>query len=401
MPRTALPQTDRRRHAVGFHLVAVVFAIALVFSTLPTPLYGLYQLRDHFAAPVITVVFAAYAVGVMAGLYFAGHISDWVGRRRVVLAGTVTELVSAVVFLVWPEVPGLIVARLLCGAGIGVLTATVTAHMGELRAVARPAEHPSRAALAATAVTMGGLALGPVVGGVLAEVLDAPLTGAFVPFVVLFALSLPLLPLIPETVDRPARPPAYRPQRVSVPARSRAAFLSAAAGVFVAFAVLGLFTSLAPTLMAGVFDEPSRVVGGLVAFAVLGAGAVAQVGLAGLDAAVRSRWGVAAMLAGLVLTPVSALLGVELLFWVGGVLGGAGSGLLFRSSVETVSGLAAPGAKAEVLAALFLAAYVGIALPVLGVGLVLVWLPAAVALVVFAVPMSGLVVWAARAGRRS
>ncbi|WP_084794039.1 MFS transporter [Actinokineospora bangkokensis] len=396
MSTALLTRPAARRHAVGFHLVAAVFAIALVFSTLPTPLYGLYQRRDGFAAPVVTVIFAAYAVGVVLGLYFAGHVSDWLGRRRVVAAGVGAELVSAVVFLLWPDVPGLLLARLLCGTGIGVLTATVTAHMGELRAAARPEEHPSRAALAATAVTMGGLALGPVVGGLLADHLRDPLAGSFELFIGLFAVSMAVLALVPETVVRPEIAPGYRPQRVAVPEASRAAFAGAAVQAFVAFAATGLATALAPTVLSAVFGETSRMAGGLVAFSVLGSGAAAQVGLAGLPAGVRARLGRAAMVVALVLMPVSALLVWQPVYWVAGVLSGVGSGLMFKRSVEVVAGIAGAGRKAESLAALFLAAYAGIAAPVLGVGLALVWLPAQAALVVFAAPMMALVWWSSR-----
>jgi hypothetical protein len=57
------------------------------------------------------------------------------------------------------------------------------------------------------------------------------------------------------------------------------------------------------------------------------------------------------------------------LFLTGGLLAGAGAGVLFKGAVATTAGLAGPEHRAEALAALFLAAYVGLALPVLGLGL--------------------------------
>ncbi len=61
----------------------------------------IYQQRDGFPTYVITVIFASYAVGVMASLYLAGHVSDWLGRRRIALLAVLAEALSAVVFLVW------------------------------------------------------------------------------------------------------------------------------------------------------------------------------------------------------------------------------------------------------------------------------------------------------------
>jgi hypothetical protein len=52
--------------------------------------------------------------------------------------------------------------------------------------------------------------------------------------------------------------------------------------------------------------------------------------------------------------------------------------------VVTVSGLAAPVRRAEALAGFFLAGYVGISVPVLGLGVLSEWVAPRVALLVFA-----------------
>ena len=44
--------------AVSFWVLAVIFAVAMAFSTVPTPLYATYQQRDGFSTFMITVVFA-------------------------------------------------------------------------------------------------------------------------------------------------------------------------------------------------------------------------------------------------------------------------------------------------------------------------------------------------------
>jgi len=110
-PATIRPQR-RPRYAAGFWLAAVAFLAAMAFSTIPTPLYVLYQQRDGFSSFVVTVVFAVYAVGVIASLLLAGHISDWVGRRRVLVPALAMEDANLTVFLIGGG---------LAGAGAGVL----------------------------------------------------------------------------------------------------------------------------------------------------------------------------------------------------------------------------------------------------------------------------------------
>ncbi|MEV4318967.1 MFS transporter [Actinocrispum sp. NPDC049592] len=392
----ASPARWRVGHGGGFWVIAAAFTAALAFSTLPTPLYSLYQQRDGFPTFVITVIFAAYAVGVMASLYLAGHVSDWLGRRRVIVAAVLAEALSAVLFLTWMDVPGLIVARLVSGIGIGALTATATAHLSELRVVSRPSEDGSRSGLVSSVANMGGLALGPVIGGVLAQYVTSPLTVPYLVFLfVLLAMAI-AVSLVPETVERQEERPAYRPQRVSLPSAARPTFFAATTGALAVFAIMGLFTALAPTLLNQVFHQPSKLLGGIVTTSVLGASAVSQIVFAQLARRTQLKLGIALTATGLVVIPVAALAGVLWLFMAGGIVAGMGVGLGFRAAVGTAAMLADPATRGEVLAAFFLGAYMGLVLPVLAIGLALIWLPSTTVVLWFAAVELVVIAWAGR-----
>ena len=384
----------RLRHGSGFWVIAAAFLSVMAFSTLPTPLYALYQQRDGFPTWVITVVFAAYAVGVIASLFFVGHISDWAGRRRMVLVSIAIEFLAAVIFIFWNDISGLLVARFISGVGVGALTATATAHLSELRSVARPDEGPARAGTVSTVVNTGGLALGPLIAGVLAQFVPLPLLVPYLVFVVILTIAVVAVALVPETVERAEERPAYRPQRISLPKGARNTFGAAAIAAFAGFAVFGLFTSLAPTVLAGTLHETSRLIAGLVTFAVFAASAVSQVALARVPERVQLRTSLGLVVVGLLALAVSVLVADLPLFVISGVLAGAGVGLLFRSSIAVAASLAAPDRKGEVLATIFLIAYIGLALPALIVGLALIALPVAPVLVTFVVVTGVLMVWA-------
>src|SRR4051794_27288002 len=116
MPLSPLPASGtRRHHGVGFWAVAFAFLIVMASSTIPSPLYGLYQARDGFSSFMITLIYAAYAVGVVAALLLAGHVSDWHGRRRILLPAIAVSILSTVLFLLWRDTAGLIVARVVSG----------------------------------------------------------------------------------------------------------------------------------------------------------------------------------------------------------------------------------------------------------------------------------------------
>jgi MFS family permease len=377
------PAAWRLRHGAGFWVIASAFLIVMAFSTVPTPLYVLYQARDGFATFLVTAIFAAYAIGVMASLYLAGHVSDWLGRRRVILAAVVIELLAAVLFLAWPEVPGLFVARFVSGVGVGALTATATAHLSELRAVARPEESGRTSNTVSSFVNIGGLGFGPLIAGFLAQYVAAPLVVPFVVFVFLLAFAAIGVALVPETVERWEERPAYRPQRVSLPKASRGTFYSAGAAAFSAFAVLGLFTSLTPTFIAGTLHETSRLVAGAVTFAVFGSAAITQVLTARMPVARQLRLAALLTTTGLLAMSAAALVVNLSLFVVAGAIAGAGVGVQFRASVSVAASLALPPSRGEVLAALFLIAYAGLAVPVLLLGVALTFLSSTAVLLGF------------------
>jgi MFS family permease len=390
------------RHRIGFWLVAYAFAVTMAFSAVPTPLYVLYQARDGFGSFTLTLIFAAYAVGVALSLLLAGHLSDWAGRRRMLAVAIAVNLASGVLFLTWPTVPGLLVARFVSGVSIGLLTATATAHLTELHRTASGGAGAGSgasggssasggsggsggmASVVSTAANLGGIGLGPLLAGLLAQYAPNPLHLSYFVAEGLMLAGLLGLALVPETVTRPEPRPAYRPQRVSVPRASRPAFWAAGATGAVVFSVFGLFTSLAPSFLAGTLHERSHALAGVTAFAVFGAAALSQILLARMPLRRLLGFGIALLVVGLAGVTVAVWVASLALLLVGGVIAGAGAGATFKGAVATVISIAPEQARGEALAGLFLAAYLGLAVPVIGLGIATRYLSAPAALLIFA-----------------
>lgn len=367
----------------AFWFVAATFAAIMAYSTLPTPLYARYEQADGFPHPVVTVVFAAYAVGVLASLYLAGHVSDWFGRRPVLVVAIAIQVIAALTFAIRPELGGLLVGRVVNGIGVGILTATATAYLAELRASSRPGESIAFAASIATAANLGGLGLGPIVGGMFAEWLPDPLHLPHLVFAALFAVAVVLALRLPETATLPDPRPRWRPQRILIPRADRPLFLAAAAAAFTAFAVFGLFGSVVPALLANVLHESDAFVAGLIAGSVFLAACVSQLVFASRSAVTRARLPLVLVPLGLVAVGAGVLLEQLPVFAAGGLVAGAGVGLLFRSSLDTAGELAPAHARGEGLAAVFLVAYAGLVLPVVGTGVALVYFSETAVIVVF------------------
>ncbi|MDT0431128.1 MFS transporter [Streptomyces salyersiae] len=345
-------------------LAGAVFAVCMAGTTLPTPLYGLYQDAFGFSELMVTVVYAVYAFGVIGVLLLAGNASDTVGRRPVLLWGLGCAALSAVCFLCATSLGWLYVGRLLSGLSAGLFTGAATAYVMELA----PGKGSPRASLVATAANMGGLGCGPLLAGILAQYAPWPLYLPFAVHLALLAGSAVVLLGLRETV-RERRPlKTVRPQRPALPPEVRAVFRPAALASFVGFALFGVFTSVSPTFLAESLDVGNHAVSGLVVALAFFASIAGQSAVGRFGVRRSLPLGCVCLLAGLAL--LAGALWWELLWLVvlSAVVGGTGQGLAFRGALSAVAAASPADRRAAVISTLFVVAYVGISLPVIGVG---------------------------------
>jgi MFS family permease len=102
---SAAKQTRRAvPRRVAFWLAALILSVTMLGTTLPTPLYVIYQAQWHFSAAIVTVTFAVYAAAVLATLLLAGRSSDQAGRKPVLAVALACSALSTVVFILAPNV---------------------------------------------------------------------------------------------------------------------------------------------------------------------------------------------------------------------------------------------------------------------------------------------------------
>ncbi|MFI9646350.1 MFS transporter [Streptomyces sp. NPDC052040] len=333
-------------------------------TTLPTPLYGLYRERIGFSELIVTVVFAVYAVGVITALLAAGDFSDVLGRRPVLLCALALAALSAVCFLCEGGLPLLYTGRVLSGFSAGLLSGTGTAAVLEL---APPGRH-ARAGLAATAANMGGLGLGPLLSGALAAYAPWPLRLPFLVHLVLLAAAAAVVGRLPETVRRAVPRPPLRPQGMTVPPEVRGVFAPCALAAFAGFALLGLFTAVAPAFLGETLGERNLAAVGAVVFSVFCASTCGQLLLGRVGTRRALPLGALVLVAGLLLVGAALLLESLPVLLLGAVTGGLGQGLAFRAGLTAVGSTAPDTHRGATISAFFVVAYVGISVPVVGVG---------------------------------
>ncbi|MFG3343684.1 MFS transporter [Streptomyces sp. NPDC048018] len=367
-PRAQAPDVPAGRGGRGWIpclLAGAVFVVCMAGTTLPTPLYPLYQEKFGFSELTVTVVYAVYAFGVIGVLLLVGNASDTVGRRPALFWGLGFAAASAVCFLSASALGWLYAGRLLSGLSAGLFTGAATAYVMELA----PPGGASRATFVATAANMGGLGCGPLLAGLLAEYAPEPLVLPFVVHLALVALSALVLLRLPETVRDPRPLATVRPQRPALPPQVRAVFVPAAIAAFVGFALFGVFTSVSPAFLGRYLHVDNHAVSGLVVALAFFASTAGQLAVSRVGVARSLPLGCAVLFVGLLLLAGALYADLLVLVVLAALVGGVGQGLAFRAALSAVAQAAPAAHRAAVISTLFVVAYTGISLPVIGVGL--------------------------------
>lgn len=350
-------------------LTVVVLATLLVGANLATPLYPLIRASLGLSAFDTTVAFAAYVLTLVAGLLLVGHWSDHIGRRAALVLAVLTGVLGAVVFGAATSLPLLVLGRCLQGAAVACATGAGSAALRDL--LPHRPEWASRFTLVASA---GGVAAGPMIGGLLSLLPDPTRLPFGLYAVVLALLLIPLVLLDARPAIKQAQPvrplSALKPRRPAVSRTARRAFWSASAVGFLSFAVFGFSLSLAPTYVTAMAGEVGRPVVGLLAGLVLAVSAASQLFPQGAAKPAQSGvLGLLVMAIGVALIPVAGAVGNVPLLIAALVLAGAGQGVAFRTVFNAVAQQVEGSQHAQIISTVYVITYLGSAVPVLGLGL--------------------------------
>ena len=354
-----------KSHLAGSAFVAFGFAVAMMGTTLPTPLYPLYN-RAFALPPVLTpVIFATYALGVVATLLFFGYLSDEIGRRPMMVAALCLSAASALTFLFAHGLTALLVGRVLSGLSAGIASGTATAWLVDLAG----RRGKQQATLLAVAANIGGLALGPLVAGLLAGLAPSPLR---LPFVVNLALLAPALLGVlqaPQPVVVPNPRIRLRLQSMRVPPEVSDIFPPAAIVGICAFAVAGVFSAVAPEFLGNELGDKSAVRAGLLVFLFFAMAASGQLTVNRIPKRLGLTVGCVVLVVGLGLLAAALATRSAVLLFVSAAVSGLGEGLPVGFGLGAINEKVGDK-RGETDSAYFVLLYCGVALPVVGVGVV-------------------------------
>lgn len=339
----------------------VTAALFLACSSAPTPVYHLYQETLGLSPFLLTLIFAAYSLSLLAALLTMGSLSDYTGRKPVIAIALAMNAVALLVFSMAGSATALILARVLQGFASGTATAALGAAILD--------SDRARGPILNSITAFIGLATGSLLSGALVAYAPAPTRAVFDLLLAVTLILAALLPRMPETTGGKSGALASLRPEVHVPSSARAALLRIAPVNIAGWALGGFYFSLMPSLVRVATGVTSPFIGGIVVailpftaiFVVLFLRHVTPPRLLTICAY--------ALLAGVALTLVGVHLHHVILMLLGAVVAGVGFGTSLSGTMRTLLPLAGAHERAGLISAYYVLGYLAFSLPAIMVGL--------------------------------
>jgi predicted MFS family arabinose efflux permease len=366
-PATVANTKPSRRRTLSprasFWAAAAVAFLAFAAGSAASPLYRIYEDKFNFAPTTLTLLFTVYIVVLLGTLLFFGSVSDYTGRRIVMLAGLASGAAGCGLFLIAQGVGLLFAARTLQGVAVGLTSGAASATLFDLR------PNSGAAPVVSSAAPTGGQALGASGASVLAQYAPAPthlvwwlFLGAFITGVVA-VLAMPE----PGTV-RPGVVSSLRPH-VRVPQAARGAFATAVPALVGIWALAGFYLSLGPSLAAQLLHSTNLLWGGLLIFLLTGLGATSSALLARKDPSAVMLGGCLVLIVGASVTFASIETGMSAVLFVGTAIAGLGFGPAFMGAYRATVAAATSHDRTGLITAIYIVSYLATGIPAVLAGI--------------------------------
>jgi hypothetical protein len=347
----------------SFWAVAAFAFLAFAASTAASPLYPIYEDEFSFAPTTLTLLFTVYILVLLGTLLVFGSVSEYTGRRMVMLAGLAFGAAGCGVFLIAHGVELLFAARALQGVAVGLISGAASAALFDLR--------PSGGAapVVSSAAPTGGQALGAIGASVLAQYAPAPthlvwwlLLGAFI------TGAVAVLAMREPGTVRPGVVSSLRPH-VGVPQAARGAFATAVPALLGIWALAGFYLSLGPSLAAQLLHSKDSLWGGILIFLLTGLAAAASVFLARKNPSVVMLGGCLVLIVGALVVLASIETGASAVLFVGTAIAGIGFGPAFMGSYRATVAAATSDDRTGLITAIYIVSYLATGIPAVLAGI--------------------------------
>ncbi|WMW60135.1 MFS transporter [Serratia marcescens] len=363
----AAPKNMQTSHTAILLFLALALMSALLNSSAPTPLYPLYQQQLALSSVSLTVVYGAYAAGVLISLFGVGNLAGKVKDLRSMIVPALLVVLSGALLFAWADTFAMmLMARLLAGVGTGALTGAANIALVRFG----PRDGGKNAALIATLSFTTGLALGPIFSGIALQTGFHPTT---LPFVLIMAIAaiaaLGVMLWWPRgVVAAPVRSASAAAEKGALLAGLRATgakFFVCAGALFICWALAASILAIGPGVAEMLLGMHQRGVFGYAIAVYLLIAGISQI----LSRRVNARH---SLLFGCLAQVLAAAVFAMAIQWhslglaaAGLVVAGYAYGAIFVGSATLVNLISPPANHARLLSLFYVIAYIANWVPIL------------------------------------
>lgn len=362
-----VPKNAQASHMGILLFLALALMSALLNSSAPTPLYPLYQQQLALSSVSLTVVYGAYAAGVLIALFGVGNLAGKVkDLRSMIVPALLVVLSGALLFARADTFAIMLMARLLAGVGTGALTGAANIALVRFG----PRDGGKNAALIATLSFTTGLALGPIFSGIALQTGFHPTTLPFVFIMVIAAVAaLGVMFSWPRgVVTAPAHAAPAATEKSSLLDGLRITggkFFVCAGALFICWALAASILAIGPSVAETLLGLHARGVFGYAIAVYLLIAGISQILSRRLNARHSLLFGCLAQVLAAVVFAVAIQWHSLWLAAAGLVVAGYAYGAIFVGSATLVNLISPPVSHARLLSLFYVIAYIANWVPIL------------------------------------
>ncbi|MGL5634127.1 MAG: MFS transporter [Sarcina sp.] len=360
--------------------ILFIIAIMTLSTNLPAPLFPVYQAQFNLNNFDITLLFAIYTACMLPSLLISTSLVAKYGAKKIMNSAIILAIISSVIFIFAKNIEMLYLARAVEGLGIGIFMGTSNGLL------LKHTENTHKAMALSSMITLLGFGLGPAMSGFIAEY--SSVKPYVLPYICLFILLL--LAIVSLFKVKEAKESFDRNTKIKfklgLPSNGKIEFLTfICPAIFVMLALNGIVISLVPIYVHSILKSSNLSFSGILLLIFLGGGCIVQIINRPKDKTKRVQLGLALLLLG---TWFMILAGLEvnmLLLFIGMIILALGNGFTFQATMQMAGSLGSKEESTSIISTYYVAGYVGMAIPTIGIGLLATYLGLMVALSIFGV----------------
>lgn len=355
---------NQNRKMVGFIGAACSFAVVYAASSAPIPFYATYRETIGLTNGDLSMTSVAYFIGTVISLLVFARLSNYLGRRPVVLAVLGLSAVGCLMFFFINNAGMFLLGRFIQGLSCGLASSSVAAYVVD--------NAPESPEWLGTAVTSGapmiGLALGAFGSGALKQYGSGSLSLIFGILIIILACCAVLILISPETVTRTSGASTSLVPQIRVPQNIRNLLPAASATFIGTWAIGGFFQAFSAPMATEQLGTMNTMIAAAI-FACMMAPNVIGGSLTGrVKPAVAQRIGMSVFFLCILVIVVSLRAGAVIPFLIASIFASAAWGMAFTGSMRGMLNRISQEDRAGVLSTIYLISYSGAAIPNLIVG---------------------------------